>query len=89
MVNDVNQYYWSAEADHNFPQELEDDIISLSEVPEVREGCGGVANAYSRIADGGAQSWIWAGSGNGPEAFDCKWTYMASNGFVEEYFNEQ
>ena len=89
MVNDVNQYYWSAEADYNFPQEVEDHIISLSASPEVLGNCAGVAGAYSKIADGSSAQWIWPGPDGGLQAFDCKYTYQATNGFVEEYFQDQ
>ena len=89
MVDDVNQYYWAAEADDNFPQEVEDHIISLSASPEVLEDCGGVPGAYSKIADGSSAQWIWPGPDGAPQAFDCKWTYQGANGFVEEYFDGQ
>ena len=75
VTDDVNEYYWTVEADDAPAEEAE--VVVADTALAACADFGGSANPSA--ADG---MWTWAG-----EQFQCRVIYNGTNGFVEEYLN--
>ena len=80
VTDDVNEYYWTVEAEDAGGEEQGSDVVVGDDGAAVDAYCGDVGGASNPDAEDGM--WTWDGG-----QYQCRVTYNATNGYVEEYLN--